>query len=315
MQSGRQESVQHNKVRCFAIASALLMFIAALLIASVVAGQEADAKLPAEAQRHPPASLRLYVFDCGKLKISDTSVYGFAPSDLTTSDMPVPCFLVAHPKGTLMWDTGVLPDKMLASGGSVTGRNPGSSAMATVTKPLKAQLAEVGYAPRDITYLALSHCHWDHTANANDFAGATWLVRQEERDAMFTQPPAFARCLTPETFGALKNSKTVILKTDEYDVFGDGAVIIKSAPGHTPGHQVLFLKLRKAGPVLLSGDLYHYPEERAQHRVPKTDFNRDQTAASRAAVEAFLKKTGAQLWIQHDLTANAKLKKAPAYYD
>jgi len=92
-------------------------------------------------------------------------------------------------------------------------------------------------------------------------------------------------------------------------------VILKSAPGHTPGHQVLFLKLSKTGPIVLSGDLYHYPEERAQHQVPKTDFNREQTAASRASIEAFLKKTGAQLWIQHDLTVNAKLKKAPAYYD
>jgi N-acyl homoserine lactone hydrolase len=107
----------------------------------------------------------------------------------------------------------------------------------------------------------------------------------------------------------------VILKGDEYDVFGDGTVVIKSAPGHTPGHQVLFLKLRKTGPTLLSGDLYHYPEERAEHHVPTTDFNRDQTAASRIVIEAFLKKTGAQLWIQHDFTANAKLKKAPAYYD
>jgi N-acyl homoserine lactone hydrolase len=296
---------------------ALLMLIAAFLTISVAMSRRSGASVLAQAQHRAPApaSVRLYVFDCGKLKISDTSVYGFAPSDLAATDMPVPCFLVAHPKGTLMWDTGVLPDKLLASGGSVTQGNPGSSAMATVTKPLKTQLAEIGYAPEDITYLALSHCHWDHTANANDFAGATWLVRQEEHDAMFAQPPTFARCLTPQTFDALKNTKTVILKRDEYDVFGDGSVIIKSAPGHTPGHQVLFLKLRKTGPVLLSGDLYHYPEERAQERVPKTDFNRDQTAASRVAIEAFLKKTGAQLWIQHDLTANAKLKKAPAYYD
>src|SRR5437879_1547832 len=297
--------------------AALLMVIAALLTARIAAGQTADRKVPEQA-RHlapAPASLRLYVFDCGKLKIADTSVYGFAPKDLATTDMPVPCFLAAHPKGTLIWDTGVLPDRLLTSGGSVTQGNPGSSAMATVARPLKAQLAEAGYAPGEITYLALSHCHWDHTANANDFAGATWLVRQEERDAMFTQPPAFARCLTPENYGALKDSKTVILNRDEYDVFGDGTVIIKSAPGHTPGHQVLFVKLRKTGPVLLSGDLYHYPEERTEHRVPKTDFNREQTAASRLAIEAFLKKTGAQLWIQHDFTANAKLKKAPAYYE
>jgi glyoxylase-like metal-dependent hydrolase (beta-lactamase superfamily II) len=294
-----------------------MMFIAVWLMARMAVGGTAGAKPVAQA-RHPvpaPSSLRLYVLDCGRLKISDTSPYGFAPSQLATTDMPVPCFLLAHPKGTLMWDTGVLPDKLLLSGGSVTQGNPGSSAMATVTKPLRAQLAEVGYAPEDITYLALSHCHWDHTANANDFAGATWLARPEERDAMFARPPSFGRCLTPETYSALKNSKTVILNSDEYDVFGDGTAIIKSAPGHAPGHQVLFLKLRRTGSVLLSGDLYHYPEERAQQRVPQTDFNREQTAASRAAIEAFLKKTGTQLWIQHDFTANAKLKKAPAYYD
>jgi glyoxylase-like metal-dependent hydrolase (beta-lactamase superfamily II) len=92
-------------------------------------------------------------------------------------------------------------------------------------------------------------------------------------------------------------------------------VVIKSAPGHSPDHQVLFLKLAKTGPILLSGDLYHYPEERTLNKVPTTEFNVAQTVASRAAVEAFLKKTGAQLWIQHDFTADARLRKAPAFYD
>jgi glyoxylase-like metal-dependent hydrolase (beta-lactamase superfamily II) len=208
-----------------------------------------------------------------------------------------------------MWDVGTVPDRLFASGATATVDR------ATATKPLKAQMAQAGYSSADITYLALSHCHWDHTANANDFAGATWLAREEERDAMFAHPPEYARCLNPENYSALRNSKTTILKNEDYDVFGDGTVILKSAPGHAPGHQVLFLKLAKTGPILLSGDLYHYPEERAQHRVPTTDFNREQTAATREAIEAFLKKTGARLWIQHDFTANAKLKKAPAYYD
>ena len=98
-------------------------------------------------------------------------------------------------------------------------------------------------------------------------------------------------------------------------MFGDGTVVLKSTPGHSPDHQVLFLKLTKTGPILLSGDLYHYPEERKLNRVPTTEFNAAQTVASRATIEAFLKKTGAQLWIQHDFTANAKLKKAPQYYE
>ena len=98
-------------------------------------------------------------------------------------------------------------------------------------------------------------------------------------------------------------------------MFGDKTVVIKSAPGHSPGHQVLFLKLAKTGPIVLSGDLYHYPEERKLNKIPTTEFNAAQTVASRAEIEAFLKKTGAQLWIQHDYTANAKLKKAPQFYE
>src|SRR5213076_3641365 len=91
------------------------------------------------------------------------------------------------------------------------------------------------------------------------------------------------------TFDALRNSKTVIIKTDNHDVFGDGSVVIKWAPGHTPGHQTLFVKLAKTGPVLLSGDLYHYPEERTLKVVPSFDFNKEQTAKSRAAIEEFVK--------------------------
>jgi glyoxylase-like metal-dependent hydrolase (beta-lactamase superfamily II) len=92
-------------------------------------------------------------------------------------------------------------------------------------------------------------------------------------------------------------------------------VVVKAAPGHSPGHQVLFVKLARTGPVVLSGDLYHYPEERALKRLPTTEFNVQQTAASRAAVESFLTQSKAQLWIEHDFTANAKLKKSPAFYD
>jgi len=281
--------------------------------------QIASASPQAATQKHarPPKSLRLYVFDCGKLVIADISVYGFTKDQLATTDMSVACFLVAHPKGTLLWDVGVLPDRVLTSSASAPANATAGVTIgrATVYKPLKAQLAEIGYTPADITYLALSHYHWDHTANANDYAGSTWLVEKADRDVMFSDPPPKAPNITPENYSALRTSKTVFLNNADYDVFGDGSVIIKPAPGHTPGHQVLYLKLRKTGPLVLSGDLYHYPEERTQHHVPTTDVNRDQTAASREAIEAFLKQSGAQLWIQHDLPANAKLKKSPAYYE
>src|SRR5580658_3989 len=263
----------------------------------------------AVAQQHkaqPPKSMRLYVFDCGTLAIPDTSAYGFKKEELASSMMSAPCFLVAHPKGTLMWDTGPVPDGNFKPGGG-----PGTMRYATSTKPLTARLAEVGYAPADIKYLALSHFHWDHVGNSNLFAGSTWLVTKAERDIMFADPPSPRT--EPQNFSALKNSKTVFLTTDEYDVFGDKTVVIKAAPGHSPGHQVLYLKLAKTGPVVISGDLYHYPEDRMLNKIPTTEFNGAQTVTSRAAVEAYIKKTGSQLWIQHDYIANAKLKKSPEF--
>jgi glyoxylase-like metal-dependent hydrolase (beta-lactamase superfamily II) len=103
----------------------------------------------------------------------------------------------------------------------------------------------------------------------------------------------------------------VIIEGD-YDVFGDGTVVIKPTPGHTPGHEVLFLKLAKTGPVVLSGDLYHYPEQIKQNRFSANNFDTDGVRVSREALD-FMKKTGAQRWIQHDYVANSRRKKSPAY--
>jgi N-acyl homoserine lactone hydrolase len=263
----------------------------------------------------PPTSPRLYVFDCGTLE-GDPARFNFKREEMATSDMSVACYLVVHPNGALIWDVGAVPDTEVTPGNQRTRHHivlPNSERYVTLAKSLKGQLAEAGYAPADIRYVALSHYHYDHTANANEFASATWLVRQVERDAMFADKPPDLIQLA--TFNTLRNSKTVIIKTDDYDVFGDGSVVIKWAPGHTPGHQVLFVKLAKTGPVLLSGDLYHYPEERTLDRVPTFEVDPGQTRRTRTALDAFLKNNRGQLWIQHDFTANAALKKGPAFYD
>jgi N-acyl homoserine lactone hydrolase len=278
----------------------LMLAFALLAIAPFSVSQQKKAQ--------PPKSLRVYVFDCGSLNIPYTAPYQLKKEELATTYMSVACFLVAHPKGTLMWDVGAVPDS------AFKGSGPGTLRYATSTKTLTAQLAETGYAPSDINYLAISHFHWDHVGNSNLFAPtATWLVRKPERDIMFTEP--FSPRTEPQNYSALKNAKTVIVTKDDYDVFGDGSVVLKAAPGHSPAHQVLFLKLAKTGPVVISGDLYHYPEERKLKKIPTTEFNADQTVASRATIEAFLEKTHAQLWIQHDFNANAKLKKSPQFYE
>jgi glyoxylase-like metal-dependent hydrolase (beta-lactamase superfamily II) len=215
--------------------------LAPVLFATLSLAPLAPAQQAQSHKAEPPKSVRLYVIDCGTLDIPDVSPYGFKKEELASPMMSAPCFLVAHPKGTLMWDTGPVPDSNFKAGGG-----PGTMRYATSTKPLAVRLAEIGYAPADIKYLALSHFHWDHVGNANLFASATWLVPKSERDIMFMDPPSPRT--EPQNFSALKNAKTVFITKDEYDVFGDKTVIIKAAPGHSPGHQVLYLKLAKTGP-------------------------------------------------------------------
>jgi glyoxylase-like metal-dependent hydrolase (beta-lactamase superfamily II) len=246
----------------------------------------------------------------------DPARFRLQPEEIPTNEMAVPCFLVSHPRGNLLWETGAVPDQEWTPTGSPVAHHlalpDGSERDLTLRKPLLGQLTELGYTPADITYLALSHYHWDHVANANAFAGSTWLVRQVERDAMFAEVPPVT---LPENYARLEDSRTVRLQEEDYDVFGDGTVVIKSAPGHTPGHQVLYLRLPNTGDVLLSGDVYHFAASRALGRVPTFDFDQAQTLVTREAIEAFLANTGAQLWIQHDAPSNALLRKSPQYYD
>lgn len=271
----------------------------ALLVASVATPQT---------KPKPPKTPRLYVIDCGVLTMSDPRLFGFTKEEVGEKQpFADPCYLVVHPKGTLLWDTGVIPDAQV--NGSTT------QGVSTVTRTLKSELAEIGYTPKDITYLGLSHLHSDHTANANDYAGSTWLVHQVERDAMFAPQGRGGGPVAPATFDKLKDAKTTILTDKDYDVFGDGTVVIKYAPGHTPGHQVLFVKLKESGPILVAGDLYHLPQEITMHRFPSFEFNKDQSAVSREKIEAFLKESGARLWIEHDLATFMLLKKSPAYYE
>src|SRR5215204_3265722 len=263
-----------------------------------------------------PTSIELYVFDGGILE-SDPARYRLTKGDVGTTQLSVAAYLIVHPKGVLLWDTGAVPDESWKPSGSPVQKRlvlpDGQERQVTIRSPLNAQLTASGYTPARVTHLALSHYHWDHTANANAFARATWLVRQIERDAMFADKPLGTA--TPLTYSALKTSKTIVVTADEHDVFGDSTVILKSAPGHTPGHQVLYVKLAKTGGVVLSGDLYHYPQERTMNRLPTFEFNEEQTRAARTSVEEFLTRTKSQLWIQHDFNAHAKLKKAPEYYE
>ncbi len=264
----------------------------------------ANSALPAEAV----SGLRLYAADCGRLdfktldSFSDTDEY-----DGRSGSLIVPCFIIRHPKGTLVWDFG-LGDSLVANKAGID--NGPVHLSATVT--LVDQLQALGLTPADVNFVAFSHLHFDHTGNANLFPGSTWIINRKELAYALSEPRPFGVAL--DTFSAYSQAKTVMIDGD-YDVFGDGSVRILRTPGHTPGHQVLELNLKKAGTLILSGDLYHLRESVATHRLPTVNVDRADTLASMDRVDKLLVTTHGRLIVEHDYGDFESLPKLPAFLD
>ncbi len=85
--------------------------IFAMLTLCVLGGAAVTATARAQ-EAHPrvPKSVRLYVFDCGVIKGLDPALFNFKREEVKTIDFAVPCYLIVDPKGTLIWDVGVIRD-------------------------------------------------------------------------------------------------------------------------------------------------------------------------------------------------------------
>jgi glyoxylase-like metal-dependent hydrolase (beta-lactamase superfamily II) len=261
----------------------------------------------APAKAAAPVVVRLYALDCGWLEFKDMRSFSDTGEyDGQTATIAVPCFLIRHPKGTLLWDTGLDPKFVQQSQSAPRGIR------GTLEVSLEKQLLQLKLKPTDITHLAFSHLHLDHTGNANLFTSATWILNRTE--LQWASQPTGGGPISPDTFSGYKQAKTQLIDAD-YDVFGDGTVRILKMPGHTPGHQVLLLTLPKSGKVLLSGDLYHLRRDRQQKLIPLFNTDRAETLASFDRFERIAANTKARVVIQHDPEDFKALPKFPAYLE
>jgi glyoxylase-like metal-dependent hydrolase (beta-lactamase superfamily II) len=252
------------------------------------------------------AGPKLYVFDCGTVRFESLAMFNLTPEESSVRELFVPCYLIRHKDGILLWDAG-LPKSVADAGEPV----PFAGGSMTYERWIVDQLADMDITPADITHAAYSHLHFDHAGAANAMVANTVLMQQAEWDAAFDGSQEF---IDPSLIEGLKQAKITFLNGD-HDVFGDGSVRLVYAPGHTPGHQVLLVTLDNMGPVLISGDLYHTRANRALRRAPTFNYDAEQTFVSMDAVEQLLIDSGATLWIEHDKALADTLRKAPAYYD
>lgn len=249
------------------------------------------------------SDVRLWRLDCGLLwtynldELSDTRAYVGQSKKFVGS-----CYLIRHGDAYLLWDTGLSKEYLHKP--YAEGDADSTSLGATIVD----QLAKIGVAPAQISMIGISHYHLDHVGQAADFPQAKLLIGQGDFDVL-GKPGHEARTklLAP---WLRKGAKVEKVKGD-YDVFGDGSVVMLDLPGHTPGHHGLLVQLPKRGAVLLSGDVVHFRENMESMGVPSFNTDRAQSLASMDRFAKLAKNLRATLIIQHEEKDVAKLPAFP----
>lgn len=277
----------------------ILAALAGLAVTAPAAAQGAPAATPA-----PQAELSLWRLDCGELTINnygaffnDAFDYPAGPKRVVAS-----CYLIKHGDRYMLWDAG-LPDALVG--------NPQSmSAMSMrMQRSIVDQLRQLNLRPEQIELLGISHYHFDHVGQAPRFQGARLLIGRGDVGALQATPPPDADSVQALSHW-LGGTGAMQPLTGDHDVFGDGRVTMLKLPGHTPGHYALLVRLA-SGPVLLSGDMYHFTEQVANRGVPPFNHNRADTLASMDRFDRIARNLGARVIIQHEPADIAKLPTFP----
>ncbi len=269
----------------------LAAFVAVLSLTSTAALAQSKGKVD-----------RLYVLNCGEGVAGDISRWSPGVNEGKSMDFVDNCYLIRHGNVWMLWDTGVTD----AIASMPNGQAPADPRMTHWKRPktLASQLEQLGVKPSDIKFLAVSHTHPDHIGNVSLFPQSMLLVQKAE----YEWP-------NPLGVGRFKPEHPVTKLEGDYDVFGDGSVVIIATPGHTPGHQSLLVKLAKTGALLLTGDAVHFKDNWDNRRVPSANFDKDKTVTSMQRIADILAKEKATLWINHDKAQRDTLKLAPQYYE
>jgi N-acyl homoserine lactone hydrolase len=256
--------------------------------------------------------VKMYRLDCGHITLNDKTVLSDRGLYRGQShDIVVSCYLIKHGKNWLLWDAG-LPKKYLSA-----TRTEGDVA-ARLDRTVVDQIGELGLHPEDITYVAVSHAHFDHAGQLADFPKAILIVQHSELDAMADIKKATKHGMQTDLFSTHivgKKLDRVRILDGDVDLFGDGTLKTIHTPGHTPGSMALLVNLKHAGKYVLSGDQWHTSENHARQQVPIWNYDHAQTIASGKKLDAVIAEGHATLVIEHEPADNRNLPILPHYLD
>jgi N-acyl homoserine lactone hydrolase len=278
--------------------------------------------LAAGASADSPQGMRLYVFSSGWLTIDKSGLQTGATGKIT---VPVAFFLIKHPKGNVLFDTGnndkIITDPTywgpLAQMLSDASRNPNVA--------IDTQLEKIGVKPSDINYVIVGHMHLDHAGNVGKFPSATVVYQRDEIVNAFWPKPGFGCCYITGDFAMLRNDvgqnspnrQKVMELNGDLDLFGDGSIYIHRQVSHTPGSQMLLVRLPKTGPVVLTSDVCYLMENLQKDILPSVALAYDPAGIldGYAWVKHLMSAEGADVIFAHDAETFKKHKQSPEFYE
>src|SRR6516165_11895562 len=258
---------------------------------------------------------KLYVFTSGSLG-------GFPKAALQIGGQgnidwaPVSFYVIKHPKGNVMFDTGNNDKTITDPDGWWGPLAKGFGLKMTQNDAIPAQLAKIGLKPDDIKYVVLGHMHLDHAGNMSKFPNATFVIQNDELQAAWWPDPGYAIYYIPGDFAESKKYNIIRLHGD-VDLFGDKSVEIIRAPGHTPGSQFAVVRLPKTGTVILTSDVVYLKENLDKNLIPPIPgtVNPGDAYRSYQRVRLMRDAKNAQIFYGHDPEIFKATKHAPEFYD
>src|SRR6476620_8399991 len=207
--------------------------------------------------------LKLYAFSSGALTLGKGYLVNGAAME-PPIQVPVGFYVVKHPKGNVLFDTGN-NDKIITDPGYWGAAFTALKQVNTPDVAIDTQLKKIDLTPDDIKYVVVSHLHLDHGGNVAKFPKSTIVVQKSEiQNAFWPAPgtggPYMIGDVLPLRKPNADNSNAVNMAQLEgdMDLFGDGTVVVKRWVGHTPGSQMMTVRLKNRGLTILTGDIVYF---------------------------------------------------------
>ncbi len=270
-----------------------------------------------------PAGMKLYVFSSGSMMLGKGFLQNLAPME-PKIQVPIGFFVIKHPKGNVLFDTGN-NDKLITDSTYWGKLASVFEVKMTPEDAIDAQLAKIGLKPDDIKYVVVSHMHLDHGGNVGKFPNSTLIIQDDELSfAMFPDEP-FAGGYIPgdaqvlrSPVGTSKPSLMDMVRLEgDYDLFGDGSVVVHRSRGHTKGSQMLMVRLPKTGSTILTGDAVYFRENIEKNLIPNIALAYDPVGIVKGYdwVRRMKATENANYFTAHDPDAFKAMKKAPEFYE